>query len=793
MSRPRAATVETLGHPAAGVIGWFGGNASASGIAVTEDNAYDYSPVFACTRILATSGGDLPCRLMLGDQDRKTGSGGKKVASQHPVHWLVHQAPNSLMSCSAFFRQGIVQQVNSGNSFSEIERDGSGSPVALWPINSSRVQVKRNGTELVYLVHLDGGRAVILAKEDVLHVAYAPSLDGISGMGVIAHARETIGAGMAAERHAGYTFANGAVPRTVLSHPRNMSKDARANLREEWQQLYGGTNNAGKTAVLWEGMTLTTLSVNNADAQFLETRKFNATEVARWYGVPPHMIGDLERATFSNIEHQGRSFVQTTLRPLINPWQDELDRKLLTEDERRQGYYVYFDVDEWQRGDMQSRAMSNQINFMNGFINQDEVRASEDRDPLPDGLGQKFYTPANLVEVGKEPEPVADEPVMPVAKGPEKPVEGGALAYSDDQSRDESGRFGEGGGGGGDSESTKEKVHREQHERVTKGDIAEGLKAMREDPNYARLSQEMSAKRDDVARSLKGLADSSGESREDQKASAEKAKAILADHAKSVGDHLRATLKADELAQDSGIGKDQIEKRLEKTISRIEKNHAAELKSWAKENAVHKPTSYELKVPEISVTGVIDATGMSGEKADRLGIAIAKRSGISASEGDFLTYTYKPGESSEDYSRRTRGANHGAVIVAAAEASLKCFSEEFARMVRVEQNAVKRAASAKRAPENGDTRDQFAAKICAFYDRHNEAMVEALTPVANILEALGETIDVQQLCDDHCRESTNRILIESASTPDAELAAAVETLVAGWAERANIHKEVAHV
>jgi len=746
MSRPSAATVQTLGHPAAGVLGWIGGNASASGIAVTEENAYDYSPVFACTRILATSGGDLPCRLMLGDQNRKVGSGGKKVASQHPVHWLIHQAPNSLMSCSAFFRQGIVQQVNSGNSFSEIERDGSGRPIALWPIHSSRVQVKRSGNELTYLVHLDGGRAVLLAKEDVLHVACAPSLDGISGMGIIAHARETIGAGMQAERHAGYTFANGAVPRTVLSHPRNMSKDARANLREEWQQLYGGTNNAGKTAVLWEGMTLTALSVNNADAQFLETRKFNATEVARWYGVPPHMIGDLERATFSNIEHQGRSFVQTTLRPLINPWQDELDRKLLTEDERRQGYYVYFDYDEWQRGDMQSRAMSNQINFMNGFINQDEVRASEDRDPLPNGLGQKFYAPANLVEVGKEPEPEpvvddAEDPEMPLSEGAAKPVEGRAKAYSDDQPRDEGGRFGEGGGGGGDSEDGNSD---ESTDKKSDSEVRESRK--QEDK---AIRQRQSTEKKEVKR----------QGREYDKA---------------------------------------YKKEYSRTEREADRHYEQGIKDFVRENG-REPDEAEDKAINEAVNQKMggEPEDVAHERAEKAGAAASgltlsqeqNDSGMTPPEYAMEKLEERHSEerrqiedkrAEEDASRKRERKSSGAKASSAAQS---CFSDAFSRMVRVEQNAARSAAK-----KSG----KWFPWLDEFYGRHEQAMVAALEHPGNVLIALGQPCDVPAICKAHCKESYDLLLAASDAKPD-KFEAAVDALVAGWAERANIHKEVAHV
>lgn len=413
-----AATIETLGHPASGIIGWLGGNATASGVAVTDENAYDYSPVFAATRFLSSQIGDFPVRLMKGWRDAKRRKGaGRDIAVEHPVYRLVYDTPNPLMTASVFRASQIVHQVNAGNCYAEIERDGNGSPLALWPIHPSRISPQRDGASLYYAVRNDKGLPSLLEKEEVLHVPSPISCDGISGKGVFQHARESIGAGLKVQQHVGYTFANGAVPRTVLKHPRNMNKEARQNLREEWQQLYGGTENAGKTAVLWEGMELQTLSMSNADAQFLESMKFGINEIARFYGVPPYVLQDMDRATWSNLEQLGRSIVQMSFMPYIIRWEEELDRKLLTQDERDEGYYTFFDVDEWQRGDAQGRATANQIKFRNGVLSQDEWRAEEDDDPLPDKLGEKFYVTADLIEVGKPPEPV--EPVMPPASEPD--------------------------------------------------------------------------------------------------------------------------------------------------------------------------------------------------------------------------------------------------------------------------------------------------------------------------------------------------------------------------------------
>ena len=415
----RAATVQQLGHPAAGVIGWMGGNDVLSGVAVNEDSAMTYSAAWAATRLLAGTGAGLPLNVY----ERK-GEGGKEIATGLPIYDLLHNAPNENMSSVMWRAQSIGFQVNRGNCFSEIDRDGNGEVQGLYPIHPTRVQFKwTEDRRPEYWVHVDGGRtAIIIAGDNMLHVPSMMSDDGINGKGVVTVARESLGFGIATERHGAAYFGNGGKPSVVVTHPRLMSPEARKNFRQEWQEIHGGVENNGKIALLQEGGDIKTLSFSPEDSQFLSTRQHNVEEVARWYGVPPHMIGHLLRSTYSNISVQGQEFVTYSLMPWLVLWEAECWRKLLSAEQRKR-YFIKHNVDALLRADPLTRSQALAVQFTNGAINIDEWRSIEDRNPLPDGMGQKHFVPLNMTTIdkaGEEPE----VPSVPVGRfPPPKPAE----------------------------------------------------------------------------------------------------------------------------------------------------------------------------------------------------------------------------------------------------------------------------------------------------------------------------------------------------------------------------------
>lgn len=411
------ATKQILGHPQDPVLAhWFGGGErTTSGESVTEDSALNYSAVWAAVRILSGSGGMLPLKMY-----RRTDGGGKEEARKHPVWKLVHDRPNEYMSSMMFRSSRIKYQVNAGNGYAEIERTGRGDPVALWPIHSSRVTPKYTpDRSLYYEIKNNNGAPGFIKADDMLHVPSIISDDGICGKGVITHARESIGMGMATERHGAALFGNGARPGFVVKHPKVMSKEARQHFRHEWNEIYQGPENAHKMAILSEGADITPLGFSPEDSQFLATRQHNVEEIARWYGVPPHMIQHLLRATFNNIEHQSVEFVTYSLMPWLVIWEQELNRKLLREDERDEYFFEHL-VDGLLRGDAYTRAQALQIQALNGALTIDEWRSIENRNPLPDGLGGMHFVQLNMQTVeqakklSEQPLPDPNKTALPV-------------------------------------------------------------------------------------------------------------------------------------------------------------------------------------------------------------------------------------------------------------------------------------------------------------------------------------------------------------------------------------------
>ena len=287
---------------------------TSSGNVVTERTAMQTTAVYACVRVLSEAVAGLPLNLYTPD-------GGKEKAINHPLYNLLHDAPNPEMT-SFIFRETLMSHLLLwGNAYAQIIRNGTGQPIALYPLLPSKMDVSRaaNG-QLIYTYSKDSDefgadnrcQQIFLSQDEVLHV---PGLgfDGLIGYSPIAMAKNAIGMSLAAEQYGALFFANGATPGGILEHP-GIVKDP-VKLRESWHAQFSGTNRHN-VAVLEEGMTFQQLSIPPDQAQFLETRKFQIDEIARIFRVPPHMVGDLEKSTFSNIEQQSLEFVKYTL----NPW-----------------------------------------------------------------------------------------------------------------------------------------------------------------------------------------------------------------------------------------------------------------------------------------------------------------------------------------------------------------------------------------------------------------------------------------------------------------------------------------
>ena len=363
---------------------------STSGKTVTERSAMQMTAVYSCVRILAEAIAGLPLHLYTYKED-----GGKEKAIGHPLYLLLHDEPNPEMSSFVFRETLMTHLLLWGNAYAQIIRNGKGEVVALYPLMPNRMTVDRDSSgQLFYSYQMNNSDAptmktgtVILKPSDVLHI---PGLgfDGLVGYSPIAMAKNAIGLAIATEEYGAKFFANGATPGGLLEYPGTVKDPDR--VRESWNKGFSGSQNAGKVAILEEGMKYTPISIAPEQAQFLETRKFQINEIARIFRVPPHMVGDLEKSSFSNIEQQSLEFVKYTLDPWVVRWEQSLSRALFTPEEKKQ-YFFKFNVEGLLRGDYQSRMNGYATARQNGWMSANDIRELENLDRIPAELGGDLY------------------------------------------------------------------------------------------------------------------------------------------------------------------------------------------------------------------------------------------------------------------------------------------------------------------------------------------------------------------------------------------------------------------
>ncbi|AOT73278.1 phage portal protein [Geosporobacter ferrireducens] len=366
----------------------FGG--STSGKPVNEHTAMQMTAVYSCVRILAEAVAGLPLHLY-----KYTDSGGKEKALSHPLYFLLHDEPNPEMSSFVFRETMMTHLLLWGNAYAQIIRNGKGEVIALYPLMPNRMSVDRDSSGNLYYSYTRysddaptmNGVAVTLRPSDVLHI---PGLgfDGLVGYSPIAMAKNAIGMAIACEEYGAKFFANGAAPGGVLEHPGTI-KDPQ-KVRESWNAAYQGSSNSHRVAVLEEGMKYQPIGISPEQAQFLETRKFQINEIARIFRVPPHMVGDLEKSSFSNIEQQSLEFVKYTLDPWVIRWEQAISRALLRSDEKKQ-YFSKFNVDGLLRGDYVSRMSGYATARQNGWMSANDIRELENLDRIPPELGGDLY------------------------------------------------------------------------------------------------------------------------------------------------------------------------------------------------------------------------------------------------------------------------------------------------------------------------------------------------------------------------------------------------------------------
>ena len=363
---------------------------STAGKNVNERSAMQMTAVYSCVRILSEAVAGLPLHLY------KYGENGSKdKAISHPLYFLLHDEPNPEMTSFVFRETLMTHLLLWGNAYAQIIRNGKGEVIALYPLMPNRMKVDRDDKGRLYYeylmqdsdAHTMKQGTVRLSPYDVLHV---PGLgfDGLVGYSPIAMAKNAIGLAIATEEYGAKFFSNGATPGGILEYPGTVKNpDA---IRDSWNKGFAGSSNSNKVAILEEGMKYTPISISPNEAQFLETRKFQINEIARIFRVPPHMVGDLEKSSFSNIEQQSLEFVKYTLDPWVIRWEQSLMRALLSQDEKKQ-YFVKFNVEGLLRGDYQSRMNGYATARQNGWMSANDIRELENLDLIPADEGGDLY------------------------------------------------------------------------------------------------------------------------------------------------------------------------------------------------------------------------------------------------------------------------------------------------------------------------------------------------------------------------------------------------------------------
>ena len=363
---------------------------STAGKAVNERSAMQMTAVYSCVRILSEAIAGLPLHLYMYTED-----GNKVKAVEHPLYRLLHDEPNPEMSSFVFRETLMTHLLLWGNAYAQIIRNGKGEVIGLYPLMPNKMTVDRDTSGKLYYSYQRSNEEAIQSKDskvilkpsDVLHI---PGLgfDGLVGYSPIAMAKNAIGMAIACEEYGAKFFSNGAAPGGVLEHPGTIKDPQR--IRDSWQSTFGGSGNANKIAVLEEGMKFTPIGIAPEQAQFLETRKFQIDEIARIFRVPPHMVGDLDKSSFSNIEHQSLEFVKYTLDPWVVRWEQSIARSLLTPEEKKT-YFAKFNLDGLLRGDYQSRMQGYAIGRQNGWMSANDIRELENLDRIPAEEGGDLY------------------------------------------------------------------------------------------------------------------------------------------------------------------------------------------------------------------------------------------------------------------------------------------------------------------------------------------------------------------------------------------------------------------
>ncbi len=403
----------------------FSGRSNPSGVRVTPDTSLRSTTVLACVRVLAESVASLPLQLY-----RRTADGGKEIARRHPLYRILHVAPNAWQTSFEWREQQMLHLCTYGQSFSEIRAGARGAVTELITLHPSRMKVERleNG-RLRYKYREDANTETVYTQDQIMHLRWL-SDDGVNGMVPTDLARDAIGLARACEIHGASYFGNGARPGVVLETDQTLPAEAASALRDNWERMHLGPNRAHRTAVLMGGLKAHELGGNNQESQFLESRRFQVEEICRLFRVPPHLVGDLTRSSFSNIEQQSIDFVQHTLLPWLRRFELAFSRDLITDD----SYFAEFDTRGLLRGDAQARASYYNTLWNLGVASVNEIRSWENMNPIEGGdvrfVQLNMQTLDQAIAAGEQPDEEQPQEPPPQQDQPEEPT------LEDDQPED---------------------------------------------------------------------------------------------------------------------------------------------------------------------------------------------------------------------------------------------------------------------------------------------------------------------------------------------------------------------
>ena len=393
----KADAISDIRNPSAWLTDWASGGPTRSGVRVSQSSAMGLSTYYACIRAISEDIGKIPLITY-----RRTGGINKERALNHKYYQMLHDFPNDEMEALTFRETLTSHALSWGNGYAEIERDTRGDAIALHPIHPSRVVIRRDdygrivydiyGTEMIQGARFT--RIDRLRSENVLHIRGLGS-EGLYGYSILQVARESMGLSLAAQTYGAAFFGNGAHLSAILEHPGNMSDIALTHLRESWQ-MYSGPENAGKPAILEEGLKYVKIGIPPDEAQYLETRNFQVREIARWFRMPLHKVQDLADASFNNIEHQSLDYMTDTISPWVTRWEQQIKRKLFYNDSE---HFAEFFLLALLRSDQRSRSSYYRVMFSLAGINANEIRAAENMNDIGPAGDLYFVASNNLTPI----------------------------------------------------------------------------------------------------------------------------------------------------------------------------------------------------------------------------------------------------------------------------------------------------------------------------------------------------------------------------------------------------------